>query len=459
MNMNQNNKDTPLFKISNWYLYIKNRKIHLLTLLILLLAGRFIYGASEKTIENYRVANNGDLSKGIVTSRMEVGAKGTINIEYKFQANDAEYIGHTTNENYEIGDSIYVLYLSSNPSINRSYTFIKENYKTKITPQMKLLIWILLAANLTCCAQTFEGKIVQSNRYKSKLANLKDEQLNSMMGTKQEYYIKSNNYKSVFNGKFVKLQIYKGDENRSYTLTAKTDTLYREDYVKNREPAVSFEIEKNKGTVMSIPCDVIIVNTFKSKTYYYYNSMYAVDPSLYSKHTYGNWYYIISKIKALALKTVYETEQFVLTSTAVEITPMELAEELFGIVDTNKVATATWQLGRSFVQGGDEGEWRGSGRNGLSLSQDNPAPHEFGHLMGLGDRYTDAKGTNPGWKGNIMGEATTEKVEQRNINGMIGEAMKAYEKFQADKNNANKPFNYEIDIYNPDKKRSKGYVS
>lgn len=134
MKKNQENNHIPLFKISNWHLYIKKRKIHLLSLFIILLAVRFIYGASEKTIENYRLANNGNFSKGIVTSRMKVGAKGTINIEYKFHVNNAEYMGHTTNEEYEEGDSIYVLYLSGNPGINRSYTFIKANYKTQITP-------------------------------------------------------------------------------------------------------------------------------------------------------------------------------------------------------------------------------------------------------------------------------------------------------------------------------------
>jgi len=94
-----------------------------------------------------------------------------------------------------------------------------------------------------------------------------------------------------------------------------------------------------------------------------------------------------------------------------------------------EVGNSLKQVGRSFVQGGDEGEWRGTGRQGMSLAQDNPAPHEFGHLMGLRDRYADAKGRNPGWKGNIMGESATGKVEQRNISGMIGDAMKAYDKF------------------------------
>lgn len=134
MSKKQGNDDTPILRISNWYLHVKIWKIHLGTVLILLLAGRFIYGASEKAIENYRLANNGKLSKGVVTSRMKVGAKGTLSMDYKFHVDNVEYTGETTNERYETGDSLYVIYLQKRPTINRSYTFIKENYTTRIGP-------------------------------------------------------------------------------------------------------------------------------------------------------------------------------------------------------------------------------------------------------------------------------------------------------------------------------------
>lgn len=207
---------------------------------------------------------------------------------------------------------------------------------------MKLLILILLATTLTSSAQIFEGKMTYSNTYQSKLPNLKSEQLNSMMGTKQEYYIKGNNYKSLFNGLFTKMQIYQGEENRSYTLTAKSDTLYWEDYSKNKDVVVNFETQKNKDTIMNISCDVLIVSTDKSKTYYYYSSKYGINPEMFIKHNYGNWYYIVSKTKALPLKTVHETAQFILTSTAIEIKPMELGKQFFDILDKNKTAPATW---------------------------------------------------------------------------------------------------------------------
>jgi RHS repeat-associated protein len=82
---------------------------------------------------------------------------------------------------------------------------------------------------------------------------------------------------------------------------------------------------------------------------------------------------------------------------------------------------------RSYVSGGDEGVWRSNGRNGKTLSQDDPAVHEFGHLLGFDDRYTDKFGSNEGWKGNVMAEPTMKgKVEQRNINALVTPIVNEY---------------------------------
>jgi len=133
----------------------------------------------------------------------------------------------------------------------------------------KLVLLLLLISPIVCFSQIFEGKITYANSYKSKSPQLKDGQLGAMMGTTQDYYIKGGDYKSVFNGSFVKMQLYKTTDNRSYTLTGKSDSLYWVDYGKNKDIATRFEVEKGKETVMGVLCDVLIVYTPKSKTYYY----------------------------------------------------------------------------------------------------------------------------------------------------------------------------------------------
>ncbi len=79
---------------------------------------------------------------------------------------------------------------------------------------------------------------------------------------------------------------------------------------------------------------------------------------------------------------------------------------------------------RSFVTSGFKGEWRKEGRSGRTLQDDNPAPHETGHLLGLTDRYHDVQvdgktqsRSNEGWENNIMGGGSL--VEQKNIDGIM----------------------------------------
>ena len=48
-----------------------------------------------------------------------------------------------------------------------------------------------------------------------------------------------------------------------------------------------------------------------------------------------------------------------------------------------------------------------------------------------------------------MGDSKKGNVEQRNIDGILKDAMKAYETWSKDKNNAGKEFKYEINVNRP----------
>jgi hypothetical protein len=204
------------------------------------------------------------------------------------------------------------------------------------------LLSCLLLVVIKLNSQSFDGLIRYSNNYDSKDNNISSEQFNYLLGTKQIFAIKSGNYKSVFNGKFIKLQIYRSDENRNYSLTAKSDTLYYEDYSKNIDKALSYEIKKNQDTILGVPCDLIIVKSLNSTTSIYFNSKYSVDPEVYKNHKYGNWHYIISKTKSLPLKIINETDKFIMTSVATEIIPMKLEDNVFEIQNKDKIAPAYW---------------------------------------------------------------------------------------------------------------------
>ena len=67
------------------------------------------------------------------------------------------------------------------------------------------------------------------------------------------------------------------------------------------------------------------------------------------------------------------------------------------------------------------GMWRGN--------DPDPAPHEFGHLVCLDDRYAQGEGAIEGWEGNIMAERAMEgSVEQRNIDSIVSPYVKKHNK-------------------------------
>ena len=75
----------------------------------------------------------------------------------------------------------------------------------------------------------------------------------------------------------------------------------------------------------------------------------------------------------------------------------------------------------SYVKNSNEGEIRSEGRNGRSLESDCPMSHEFGHMLGISDKYvtkhdSDMYGQpiSSKWAGDIMAEPTFNTVKITN---------------------------------------------
>jgi hypothetical protein len=192
-------------------------------------------------------------------------------------------------------------------------------------------IFSLLLFTTQVSAQNFEGEVVYSNRFTSKIQNFTDEQLGAMIGTKQEYFIKDGNYKSFLNGQSVTMQLYDYRTNRLYSKTVKTDTLYWFDASINTDGVLGFEIKKNADTILGNQCDALIMKTKTGSTTIFYTNQYKVNDKAFVNHNYSNWAFFTSKTGALPLKTIIETNQFKMVSTATEIKSMKLGDEYFNI--------------------------------------------------------------------------------------------------------------------------------
>ena len=192
-----------------------------------------------------------------------------------------------------------------------------------------LTIALTILTVATVFGQSFEGKITYQNSFKSKLPNMKDEQFNSMMGTKQEYYIKGGNYKSVTNGTFSQWQLYINKDNKLYNKMSNSETILWNDGSVNDDSIISSKVNKGVIEILGNKCDELVL-TCKTGTHkYYFNSKLSIDTKLFANHIYGNWYDYLKQANALPLKMIIDNQQFTMESIATEVKPMKLDDKEF----------------------------------------------------------------------------------------------------------------------------------
>lgn len=92
--------------------------------LIILIFYVIIVGG-RKTIENYQLRANGICAKAVIIYKKNVGSRGIIDTHYEFRVNGNIYQGFSSHDDSALtGDTIIVVYLKSDPSVNRSNTLL-----------------------------------------------------------------------------------------------------------------------------------------------------------------------------------------------------------------------------------------------------------------------------------------------------------------------------------------------
>lgn len=209
---------------------------------------------------------------------------------------------------------------------SRSNTLKINNMKTKAP--LFLLAFLL---SFTSFAQTFEGKIVYKNKYKSKAPNVTDAQLNSMMGSKYEYYIKNGDYRSTTNGLLLEWQLYVNKDNKLYNKMASEEGARWNDCAINTDSILKVELNEDVTEILGYKCDELVFTCKSGIQKYYYSRKIAVDPKLYVNHKYFNWYEFVSRSNALPLKAIVDINQFTWESVATDVQEMKLEDSFFAL--------------------------------------------------------------------------------------------------------------------------------
>lgn len=127
MNLLNTNKQTfnqEKLIAENWI------KRHWLYLALIIVVIWFLRRSIFITIENYQLAKSGQLTKAIVTDRKWESSsyRNSDGFFYVFKLGSFNYEGNTFDEDIKPNDSIDIIYLPNNPSVNRPLDFIKRNY-------------------------------------------------------------------------------------------------------------------------------------------------------------------------------------------------------------------------------------------------------------------------------------------------------------------------------------------
>ncbi|WDF56447.1 hypothetical protein [Mucilaginibacter sp. KACC 22063] len=198
---------------------------------------------------------------------------------------------------------------------------------------MKHVLFLLSLSliSFTLFAQSFEGKIIYQNTFKSKTPNVSDGQFSTMLGSVQNYYMKGGDYKSESNGKFVLWQLYVNKDNKLYSKVANSQAILWNDGAANPDEVISSELHKGITEILGYKCDELVLTCKSGIQKYYFTSKLSVDSKLYSNHQFGNWYAYLSKANAIPLKMVIDNVQFRMESVATEVKLMKLEDNFFAL--------------------------------------------------------------------------------------------------------------------------------
>jgi hypothetical protein len=192
---------------------------------------------------------------------------------------------------------------------------------------LALLVFFIITIPVSF-AQSFEGKILYTNSYKSKMSNVTDQQFTDMMGATQEYLIKGGDYKSTTNGSFLQWQLYINKDNKIYSKMASSPAALWNDCAENPDEVIKAEINKGVVEILGYKCDELVLTCKTGIQKYYFSSKLPLDGKLYEKHKFGNWAAFLAKANAVPLKIVVDNAQFSIESVAIEVKPMTIDPKL-----------------------------------------------------------------------------------------------------------------------------------
>jgi hypothetical protein len=195
---------------------------------------------------------------------------------------------------------------------------------------MKKLFLLIFIISTKLFSQNFQGRVEYETSYQVISEKENEASLKKDLGTKMTLTIKNGFYKEVTNSEYGNLYLYNPQENRLY-FTDKVTPKILYYYEGNKEPntKATYTVIKNAETILGHLCDKLIYQTDSYEIVYFYSKDLKSDPKYVKSFTYLNRNKKLEIMKAICLKQIITTKNFIGTMTAVKITPVEVSDEEF----------------------------------------------------------------------------------------------------------------------------------
>ena len=124
-------------------------------------------------------------------------------------------------------------------------------------------------------------------------------------------------------------QLYSPGENKLYSKLSNNEAAIWNDVTVNPDSVFSSVVHLKAIEILGYTCDELVLTCKTGVQKYYYSSKFPVDPKLFQKHAFGNWYEFVKVAKAMPLKMIVDNPQFVLESTATAVEPLKMEAKFF----------------------------------------------------------------------------------------------------------------------------------
>lgn len=179
----------------------------------------------------------------------------------------------------------------------------------------------------------FSGKITYTVLIESKCPLISTKELQEMFGHTMVMYIQNGKYRMVYDGSYIKEEIYIGEENKNFVWITQSDSILWRNCKRNDSKTLRTFYTRGFDYILDRQCDGFSIQTDWATISYIYDPDMFLDPASFKDDGFEYFNKYLRKARAPFLKYVYDGPIFKKTLIATEVEETDLDDDTFKLMD------------------------------------------------------------------------------------------------------------------------------